>query len=432
MSSELIRKLLFKLPYQAFENESFVEELIRNRSRINHEIRAHPSDTKGYIYNRLVSEKNASEILNLTAPLDHLFRFFGTTGLAHNSYGSQNLKRMQYRLPTDKDFQFTVDTTFIHGKRKCFTINIRPELKKVKFAELFTLTPDTQFVHFQFRSNLFSWFSSSGSTIFVWIHGKGYLGTDRDLISIRVVSRSRMILLFESHESIFLEYPYKTNCRDYTKIGLLSRKHCRSMCFKSKVIERFRSIIDQSHAFASDNIPLAEASVGDSLLHIKIARYFTEQCENICSQSDCRYVTHLLLERWFLEEMQTLKTECSLVTGSARNCSIYDSNELRHNHSSFTLRVDDKLWTRTETKVAYPLISFLTEIFATLGFWLSFSVSGIVVFLRRTLTEAKSFRNKMKATQRLAPNRRLTQPQPAIISQVNKILQQRKYIRRGR
>ena len=428
MSSELIRKLLFKLPYQTFNNESFVEELIRNPSWINREIRAHPYVTKGHIYNRLAKEKNASEIFKLTASFEHLFRFFGTTGLAHNSYGSQNLKRMQYRLPTDKDFQFTVDTTFIHGKRKCFTINIRPELKKIKFPELFTLIPDSWVVTWVDRSNLLSWFSSFGSQIKMYVLGKGHLDIGVHLIAIDVNARSEMRTFFESHESIRLEHPYKTNCRDYTTIGLLSRKHCLSMCFQSKSIERFKSIIEESHAFPSDNIALASASVGTALLHNQISRFFGEQCAKICPQKDCRYVTHFSRNFPNSEQMVNLQTKCSEVTGSARNCSIYDSNQLRQNHSSFMLRVkDDRLWTRTQSQAAYPLVSFLTEAFSTFGFWLGFSVSGTFFFFRQTWMEAKNLRNKMKARQRLAPNLRLTQPQFAFIRQVITMLKQREY-----
>ena len=184
MSSELRNNLLLQLrvlQVQGFENETFVEELIHNPFLIGSLLRSYEYNNSvphNAIYNHLAKEKNVSSIFKLTASFEEIFRFFGTTGLALNAYGSEKLKRMEYRLTTASDFPFLVDMVFIHMRKKCFTLNIRHGLNKILYNQLFSLTPDTRFSATHKRSNLISWFSSFGSAVWVFLHNKGHLITD--------------------------------------------------------------------------------------------------------------------------------------------------------------------------------------------------------------------------------------------------------------
>ena len=106
----------------------------------------------------------------------------------------------------------------------------------------------------------------------------------------KVSPGSSVTTSFESHESVLLEYPYKTNCRDYSKIGFTSQKHCKEMCFKSKTIQRYKALLEDSHGFPSDNISLMQSEY--PWTNQSTVRYFKSLCKKDCEERDCRSVTY--------------------------------------------------------------------------------------------------------------------------------------------
>jgi hypothetical protein len=406
MPSELTRKLLFQLPFPRFQNQTFIEEFIKNPSLIGPEVRSYGLKNPkilDHIYNRLARQINASEILNLTASFEQVFRFFGSTGLAHNSYRSPKLKQMEYRLTTASDFQFSADMIFIHSKRKCFSMSFRLGQKMIRYKDLVRLLPIFGSNYYE-RFKMMSWFSSFGSIIHAYVHDKGYWITDVMDAVLRIKIWSDDTLDYQPHESVLLKFPYKTNCRDYTQSGFQSRRHCVKLCVRWKTLDRFKSIIETSYAFSTDNIPLQEiASQADKYA---ILRPFDEDCEDECPETDCRYVTYTRTIASYSNQTKLLQQKCTFATGSKENCSLYNSNAKPLEHSSLSYIIGPEIVTRTESQVAYPLISFLTEVLATFGIWLGLSVSGSVVFMRQTWTKARKLKNESHARQRLNPNER--------------------------
>ena len=129
MSSDLRRSLL-QVALPELTNETLLSQMASDPSLIDPDINTHDHawDELSYnIYNRLVKEVPAGMIFNLTAPFQEIFPVFTTTGLTHNSFGSDKQKTKE-NLPTSGKFQFTIDSTFIHDRYKCWTLNIRPEL----------------------------------------------------------------------------------------------------------------------------------------------------------------------------------------------------------------------------------------------------------------------------------------------------------------
>ena len=196
------------------------------------------------------------------------------------------------------------------------------------------------------------------------------------------------------------------------------------MCFKSKSVERFKSVIEESYAFASDNIPLKE--VGVEITNQSITRFLFSGCERKCLEKDCELGIYLLEGHEVDEPEETLQEMCFNGAGSTRNCSLYGSNERLLDHSSCTISSANKIKTRTETQAAIPLIQCLTEIMSTFGFWLGLLVSGSVMCVKKIGAQAISVRHKVQFRQRLTENLRPIHQQRKLLNQTITILQNRR------
>ena len=387
MSTDLRRNLL-QVALSTPTNETLVSQLLNNASLIGPEVFVYDAwtETAYNMYNRLVKEVSVGMIFKLTAPFHEVFPFFTTIGLTHNSFGSDEQKTKE-ELPTSGKFQFTIDSTFIHDRYKCWTLNIRPELNKVKFDEL-------QAIYVQPKRFMASWYSYVTTDFHVYIHNKGFLINTIDDKTI-VKSGSGVETSFISHESIFLEYPYKTNCRDYTKIGFTSRKHCKEMCFKSKTIQRYKALVEDTHAFQSDNMffnqsqyPWTERST---------VRFFIRQCMNDCKERDCRSVTY------------------------HKGDSFYAGNE---KFSGQRIYMAYNVITFTKTQAAFPLVSFLTELFSTFGFWMGLSVANSLKFVKGTWKKLTSSGHQRKSRERLTLQQPIDQRIIRLMTHMDAILQQ--------
>ena len=386
MPSELIRRLLNFTEETTF-NETVVSEFINNRKQIRDQIRRFQNElfyNDFRIYNNLVNEKTVAEILNLTETFEEIFGYFSTTGRVYEGMDSENLNKTEYRLSNASDFQFSLDMVFIHNYYKCFTINIRPNFKKFSFKELSATLSDTM------RCNLMSWISNFGSDVAVKLHAKDYfIGADDVMFSISPLTY--VATTFVTHESILLEHPYKTNCRNYTKIGFLSQKHCYEMCFKSKTVDKWKSIIPKSHAFQTDMIPLRDGlSPDESNLRTTFA---SKACRMECGNRDCQSVT-------FLVEDKEMESNVSLVLmrityGAAINPNFLDLLTEEYSQALDTspgnlcgqaICPTEQVVTRIETQASIPLISFLTSAFSTFGIWLGLSVSSLIHFIKESWT----------------------------------------------
>ena len=394
MSSGFIRRLLNfteitidnEIVLSEF-NETVVSKLINNRKQIRDQIRQFSEQyffMYIYIYNNLVKEKTMAEILNLTEGFEHVFGYFSTTGRALQDADAENPKQAVYRLSNASDFQFSLDMVFIHNNNKCFTINIRPDLKKFSFKQLSDMSS------YDLQCNLMSWVSDFGSDVEVKLHGKGYLiGVKDVMLIIEPLKYARTT--FVTHESILLEYPYKSNCRDYTKTGLLSQKHCYEMCLKSKTVDKWRSIIPESHAFETDKISLGEGLIS---VEVKSRTIFASRACNIeCSNRDCQSVIFFVdnKKKKTKDSLDALKfTYAAALTPESSNTSVGVFPEI------FNKSLDNllgqkicpakKVATRIETQACISLISFLTSVFSTFGFWLGLSVSSSIPFVKEIWT----------------------------------------------
>ena len=58
-------------------------------------------------------------------------------------------------------------------------------------------------------------------------------------------------------------------------------------------------------------------------------------------------------------------------------------------------------FTRTESQPVIPLITFVTEVYSTFGFWLGFSVSDFFHLAKKIWQKVKIARDKLRSRERL-------------------------------
>ena len=375
MSSDLIRNLT--TVRNSAITEKVISEAISDPKKIRSQIQlqGHPLwMAQLWIYENLVKQKTVAEIFNLTEPFEEVFPYIATIGLLENSQDSTDWDPLHLRSTKATDFLFTVDMTFIHSFQKCFTLNVRPGLKKISFQELLTVNRIRPY-------KVMSWISDFGSPIDVHIHDKGDL-IYYEVEPIYVTRNSLEKSSFVTYESNLLEYPYKTKCRNYIKSGFLSKNHCRRMCFKRVTSKILNATNFQSHAFSNDKVPL-----GDLTPLPVNPKTIMQQCKEECLQVDCQSVTYLVDNLETLTNVLAPRTECRRLKSHPSNC---EGNFSMHN-----IGILKQIVTRIETQAAFPLISFLTGLFSTFGFWLGLSVYDSRHLPRNVGTIAKKTKHQI-------------------------------------
>ena len=388
MSRELRRYLLSELVLP----EPIIETMVSDGSSVEEALlKLSVADNyliSEHVYSTLTKSKMIPEILNMTKPIEQLYYGFEINGLFKEPNGSIESYEMYTTNMTD--FQFTIDNTFLHSGLKCFTLSLRPDLHSIiNLNDVGNLGSKYDY--------LLIWKSISGLRTRVFFHRKGYLVSSKD--PSVVVERGHVLrLTFEVLESILLKHPYNTNCRDYSStMGLSSIKECREKCFKSKTVARFGFVFPKSHAFASDDLytRLDTQDTGD----------ITRECKLNCLQRECHSFTYIF---------ETLK-EANLVQLIGRNCVNSNGstcpegdNDLRK-ESDLYVSSPQKPFTRTEIQPATPLVSFMTAVLSTFGFWMGLSVSRIAEFVAKTWTKAWNYRDKIRSRQGIASQRPVNQ-----------------------
>ena len=381
MTPELRRYLLTRPVFP----EPIIETMVSNGSFVEETlIKLTPSDSHENakkVNTYLNRNKTVPEILNLTKPIQELYNGFEINGLFKEPNGS--IESYDMLTTNMSDFQFTIDNTFLHAGFKCFTLSLRPDLHSViNLNDVWNMGG--------MSGRLLYWYSLSGLRTRVFFHRKGYLVSSKD--PFVVADRGYLLkLTFQVLETILLKYPYNTNCRDYpSTMGLLSRKECREKCFKLKTAARFRFILFQSHGFASDDLHMRR--------NANYTADITRECKQDCLQKEChsfKYTFEKLLES-------------NLVKWVGRNC--YKSNRSTCSKGDTDYRKKSELvvssplnpFTRIEIQPAISLVSFVTAVLSTFGFWMGLSVSGAAIFVRKTWNEALNLRHKIRPKQRLA------------------------------
>ena len=324
-------------------------------------------------YNELVNMFTVAQIMNVSAPLHEVIQIFATIKLVYNESQQESLSKENKEMDSlivlnateAVQVQFIIDRTYIRLRDKCFTLRLRPGLNKIiNYDDLVA----------KYGLLLFLFESRYNRQMRIYLSSDGHLNTPTD--SWLLLSPNQQLSAsFLTHESVLLEYPYKSNCRDYTKDQILSRHQCRYDCFKSLIISRFNRISGYTYAYDSDNLHLRQmVELKLSLETRSMPVDIVDQCQKICLRKECRSVSHIHFQTGQQRLSSPIGDTCSLNHTTMND--ICRQQKLLQKSLKYLLLVQGKPGTRTETQPAIPLISFMTGLFSTFGFWLGLSVFG--------------------------------------------------------
>ena len=356
----------------------------------------HRAVFRSLFYNQLVDVLTVTEIMNVSASIHEVVDNFITTRLAYNEFQLASFSKQDKKLgdsvvlntTESLKIQFIIDMTYIRLKDKCFKLRLRPDLNKIiNYDELVT----------KYGYVLFKFESRYSRAVRIFLSSDGHLNRQTDFW-LFLSPDQQLIASFVTHESILLEYPYKSNCRDYTKNGILSRHECRYKCFKPLIISRFNRIFEQIYAYESDNFYLRPMEVSKGYITTEsMPADIIDQCQKTCLEKECRSVSHIQ----FQKEQKRLPSQFGDTCSLNDTRSVCKDQKRLEKLSKYVLFLLDNPGTRTETQPAIPLVSFLTGLFSTFGFWLGLSVFGSANFIE--ILWNKTRKNK-KLNQRTQQN----------------------------
>ena len=380
ISNKTKRKMLDFLP------EPDVSYMVTNTDRFLSQIKKMPQQHRDVVrqvlYGGLVKELSVAKIINASASFSDMVDSIKVTKLLFNESQLVSLRKeekvskgqVSFNTNESHSLQFTVDMTYIHLTEKC--IVMRPQLGLQNSINYDDQISRSGFAFFSFGGH-YNW------PIRVHVLRHGYVSKSEDTCVV-IGPNTNIKSSFVTHSSTLLEYPYKTNCRDYTKIGILSRGQCRQKCFKAIAISQFNRIPEKSYAFESDTAYLqTPRKDNESLMTYVFAiakgnesMYddILEQCKRTCFQRECQSLVYIQSNMLQLFMTSPLGNTCSLKDTRESQRNLCKEEEQLRKSYLFTLVTQGKPGTKTESQPVIPLISFLTGLFSTFGFWLGLSV----------------------------------------------------------
>ena len=245
-------------------------------------------------------------------------------------------------------------TVFLMNERKCFAVrspeerkymNLRSLLNEGRSREVLIMTTEID--------------DDIDSAHLYAIRSGHYLSYGSISSALIRADDNKYIVSYETHEALLLESPYKTNCIKYSK-GL-TREECFESCMKKSSIDRLnlthplRTIYPDEEknifpiSWLRKNIVTEKIPEGSLEFENKISR----DCASKCSQRECDSVMHV-------PRVQGVSPMSEGVNGQ------------------INILVSDSPATKSVSQPAIPLITFLTNVFSTFGFWLGIAVSHLL------------------------------------------------------
>ena len=324
----------------------------------------------------------------LTADVKHIFEYFEVfvnnftnrdVALVKERYFVQSMWSLQ---PFEELFDIK---HFMRDDTKCFSVQLKEELRELKYKDVLKQSSTPRLI-FQLGINeTFGYYAD--------VLQLGVTGNDPStayMYSLQLHAyHTGITFTYDAYESKLLEYPYQTDCRNYSKDNFISQGDCHEKCVKHVAFESpdslnmmpvFVSIQRNETNPSGEPVTLAPVStfaieVTDNytaLIKTKI-QDVTSFCDKKCSQRECeskKYIPRLL-------SLQTDKIITYLM-----------------------FHVPSNPYIVVVCQPKYSFIEFITGLFSTLGFWLGVSVFGSVFDVKtaeKVLVEKKAEIKRKKA-----------------------------------
>ena len=327
------------------------------------------------------------EQFRLTADVKDIFN---SLEVYVNNFTTDNRKYVKERYLTTSSETFgqlIQSKQFMRDDSKCFSVKLKDQFRKLKFKDV---VRQSSFPRLIFQLEINETIASYAELFHLGV-------TDNDPSTASMHSlllnayKTATTFTYDSYESKLLEYPYQTDCRNYSKDNFISQGDCHEKCVKHVAFESpdslnmmpvFVSIQRNETSPSGKPITLASASTYAKQVHMgdnynRLHKAKTEEilsfCDTKCSQRECdskKYIPRLL------------------------------SMDIYRSYSYLTFSVPSNPYIVVVCQPKYSFIEFITGLFSTLGFWLGVSVFGSVFDVKtaeKVLVEKKAEIKRKKA-----------------------------------
>ena len=290
----------------------------------------------------LLSQSNAGRL----GFYRNIYQLFNTSFLINHSKNFWEIVKENVvnpligtNLTTRTNNFFEIGLTFLKSYQKCFALRFRSESPKtVSYDDLVTIQGEPWLNFIIYYPHNYD--------ILQYTHDSGHVITSVDTPKT-IKPRHKLKFNCETYTSRLLPFPYSTNCRDYERIQVTSKAHCKQKCMRNTITDKYQFIPLGFHAHGRDKYP-----IGTSMINQSEWSSIIKKCQGQCWQKDCSSIMFNCVKG---------KSESSLENQSIVLTTAYNGPV-----------------TQTETQADTSFIVFATNVLSTFGIWLgvSFLSSG--------------------------------------------------------
>ena len=281
------------------------------------------------------------DIFNLTLDIDQII--LDVDVLDINQLVEDGFQFVSSKASKNPNTLYRVDST-INNFRKCYSINITLKNFHHYDYDKVLSTDEVGVISYLNFKNTTAQYMLDDVDIYYNQYGSSF-STRQDSVNLPIKKAHFHRVTYDTVETILLEFPYQTNCRYY--VGRMTRGACNDDCVRKRSIELTNKIPYIS--------PFYDYDVGEILSATKISKMLLifnsirQNCSKYCSKSSCETTAYYSRHH----------------SSSPKSIS---------NYSVIGLTMPKRFTIRTVAEPATPLVTMVTNMFSTFGFWLGYSV----------------------------------------------------------
>lgn len=373
------------------------EDGIRNRTNDPKKLRNLIVKGSAVIHKHLDRLMRVKEMMNMTLSFQDIVNQVETIQRVKTVSGSYNFEGyrpfiwMAHYPQTWNRVPLKIESFFMN-QQKCYRIRCNTKERFVNFQEIHDQYEDGLLQTIRILPN----FLLEEVKIFISdnYHELTHGSHNSEIVSLTSRSSNNVRLSYDSYESQLLKHPFKTDCVQYPKS--MTRKECYQNCLKKKAIEKFGIIPLTCNAYENETS--------------KIYGLF-------CLDKECWSFQEFMVHVQSHCGRSCVKRECSSIILVPRLES-KASNDKVDDYAIIALHSSKIPVVRAVSQPAIPVVTFLTNVFSTFGFWLGISVLG---FMKKA-KHGTFFEHLFKKTnERIAKNLQIKKPKKFFVSIVHKV-----------
>ena len=309
---------------------------------------------------------NAKQIIEMTLSLKEILLFL--INIMTKTTAGQEKKKQQalYVSSWIPKFVSTTDkvesTTFLMDHEKCFSLRVISAERYINFKKIHRSLYDGLIEMMFFEHNPIL------KEVKVFISDNNHELThgsfSSETISLTSEASRSTRLSYDTYESRLLKYPFKTNCIEYP--NHMTSEKCHHRCLKQVALQKYNIIPLTCNAYENETFK----RIPDQL-NPKFRNYST-----ICLQKS------IMAEMEIICDKKCEKRECNSVIHIPRLES-QAATDGQVNYTVIALHSSKTPVIRTVSQPAIHLVTYLTNLFSTFGFWMGVSVLGTIETLQQ-------------------------------------------------